>query len=341
LNLLHQMSLLWLFFLLILLLILYTIYWLLVPKQVDYSKYTKPPFDRVALKKILREITVQCNGAEYRIYEAGPPDGKLIIFLHGFPETALSAWPPQITYFASKGYLVVAPDIRGFGDSKITHEKYSDGKLGAYDVAYFIESHYKREKAIIVGHDWGGSFALNHSYMFPNQVEKLVLLNMPHTEVYRKAITSNLTQIIKSYYVFLFQVKGVAEWKLRQNDWSNLVAALDPEAFALDTVNILKAYWEKTIGTQLACYRSALKKTSYDQLEPQFKESKRKPNFYIVHPTLFLFGKKDVVIDWHLVNPSLKYVKNGKVIFYENVTHWIQHLEPEKVNADIDAFIST
>jgi len=268
-------------------------------------------------------------------------DGKLMIFLHGFPEVALTAWSSQIAYFGSKGYLVVAPDLRGFGKSKIMDPKYSDPKLGAYDISFFIESHYKREKAIIIGHDWGAFFALTHSYMFPHQVEKLVLLNMPHSEIFRKALTSNVSQMIKSYYVFLFQVKGVAEWKLRQNNWSNLVAALDPEAFSLDTINTLKAYWEKTIETQLALYRSSFRKTCYDQLEPQFKETKRKPEWFISHPTLLLFGKKDVAIDWRLVSPSLKYFSKGNAIFYENATHWIQHLEPDKVNRDIEVFVTS
>jgi alpha-beta hydrolase superfamily lysophospholipase len=48
--------------------------------------------------------------------EAGPEDGPLMIFVHGWPEIAL-VWRSQIAHFAAKGWRCVAPDMRGYGGS--------------------------------------------------------------------------------------------------------------------------------------------------------------------------------------------------------------------------------
>jgi hypothetical protein len=48
--------------------------------------------------------------------EAGPPDGPLIVFVHGWPALAIS-WAPQLAHFAALGYRCIAPDMRGYGGS--------------------------------------------------------------------------------------------------------------------------------------------------------------------------------------------------------------------------------
>ena len=57
----------------------------------------------------LRERFIETNGIKLHVMEAGPKDGPMIMFLHGFPEFWF-AWRKQIGYFANKGYLVVIPD---------------------------------------------------------------------------------------------------------------------------------------------------------------------------------------------------------------------------------------
>src|ERR1700761_6635552 len=49
-------------------------------------------------------------------WEAGPADGPLLMFVHGWPEIGLM-WRPQIEAFASEGWRCVAPDMRGYGGS--------------------------------------------------------------------------------------------------------------------------------------------------------------------------------------------------------------------------------
>src|SRR5260221_1293346 len=50
--------------------------------------------------------------------EAGPEDGPLLVFVHGWPGLA-STWRHQLDHFAARGYRVAAPDMRGYGDSTV------------------------------------------------------------------------------------------------------------------------------------------------------------------------------------------------------------------------------
>ncbi len=118
------------------------------------------------------------NGIELHYREAG--DGPLIILLHGWPETSY-AWIDTMN-FLSDTYRVVAPDLRGLGQSERTQNGY-DKKTIATDIHKLIE-HLGEKQAIIVGHDMGGKAAYVMAHLYPESVSKLVLADclIPGTE---------------------------------------------------------------------------------------------------------------------------------------------------------------
>ncbi len=65
---------------------------------------------------VYNEKTVETDRHRTAFIEAGPRDGPLMIFLHGWPELGL-IWRNQIDYFAARGWRCVAPDMRGYGQS--------------------------------------------------------------------------------------------------------------------------------------------------------------------------------------------------------------------------------
>lgn len=84
---------------------------------------------------------------------AGPNNGPLMIFLHGWPAIA-STWKPQLECFANLGFRVVAPDMPGYGGStanKVT-EDYSMESINEGLVELLKAQ--KKEKAVWLGHDW-------------------------------------------------------------------------------------------------------------------------------------------------------------------------------------------
>ena len=82
--------------------------------------------------------------------------GPLVVLLHGFPEYWYS-WRHQIPFLAEHGYTAVAPDLRGYNDTEKPHTGYDVSTL-LRDIVGLIKG-LGHEKAIIVGHDWGGALA--------------------------------------------------------------------------------------------------------------------------------------------------------------------------------------
>lgn len=85
---------------------------------------------------------------------AGPVDGPLIIFVHGWPAIAYT-WKAQLEAFASLGFRAVAPDMPGYGksDARKDISEYSTERLVAGLLAVLGDT--GRNEAVWVGHDWG------------------------------------------------------------------------------------------------------------------------------------------------------------------------------------------
>ena len=121
------------------------------------------------------------NGIRMGFYEAGPKSDKLpIVLCHGWPEIAFS-WRHQIKALSEAGFRVIAPDQRGYGatDRPSSVEAYDIENLTA-DLIGLLD-HLKIDRAIFVGHDWGGFIVWQMPLRYPNRVAGVVGVNTPHT----------------------------------------------------------------------------------------------------------------------------------------------------------------
>jgi len=121
------------------------------------------------------------NGIRMGYYEAGPQDDPLpVVLCHGWPELAFS-WRHQIKALSDAGMRVIAPDQRGFGatDRPDAVEDYDLEHLTG-DLAGLLD-HLGIDKAIFVGHDWGGFVAWQMPLRHPDRVAGVVGINTPHT----------------------------------------------------------------------------------------------------------------------------------------------------------------
>jgi pimeloyl-ACP methyl ester carboxylesterase len=100
-------------------------------------------------------------------------DGDVVVLLHGWPHTSYS-WRHVIPRLSLK-YRVIAPDMRGLGDSSRPAVGYDNGTV-AGDVIELLDSHGVHEFSL-VGHDWGGPVAFAATLLARDRVKKLALVD--------------------------------------------------------------------------------------------------------------------------------------------------------------------
>lgn len=138
-----------------------------------------------------------------KIHYASLGKGPLVVMIHGFPDFWYT-WRHQMSALSER-FQVVAIDQRGYNlsDKPKGVESY-DMQLLVADVAAVIR-HLGRERATIVGHDWGGAVAWRTAMSLPQMVENLIILNLPHPQGLMRELRSNPEQIKNSEYARDFQ----------------------------------------------------------------------------------------------------------------------------------------
>lgn len=132
--------------------------------------------------------------------------GPLVVMLHGFPDFWYG-WRDQMAGLA-RHYQVAALDLRGYNlsDKPKGVEQY-DIVLLAADVAAVIRA-LGRERATIVGHDWGGAVAWVFAALHPDMTERLIVLQTPHPRGLFRELRTNPQQQANSAYARAFQAEG-------------------------------------------------------------------------------------------------------------------------------------
>ena len=161
------------------------------------------------------------NGIRLHYAEAGGGD-KLVILLHGFPEFWYS-WKKQLDAL-SGSFHVVAPDMRGYNlsDKPARVEDYKIDELVA-DVVGLID-HFGAKQAAVVGHDWGAGVAWAVALKHPERVSKLAVLQVPIAAAWRDNMS--LRQLLRSWYMFFFQIPWLPEWLISRQDFRAILTHL-------------------------------------------------------------------------------------------------------------------
>lgn len=123
------------------------------------------------------EIASQHQTVKMAYMDVAPaqPNGHTVLLLHGknFPA---STWEPTIRFLTARGYRVIAPDQIGFGkSSKPAHYQYTFQQLARNTSAVLDAAGAARVS--VVGHSMGGMLATRFALLYPQRVEKLVLVN--------------------------------------------------------------------------------------------------------------------------------------------------------------------
>jgi pimeloyl-ACP methyl ester carboxylesterase len=260
--------------------------------------------------------------------EAG--QGELVVLLHGFPESSHS-WRHQVPVIADAGFRVVAPDLRGYGESDAPPNvaDYAFPKITG-DVVGLISA-LGETSAHIVGHDWGGSIAWALAARSPQHVRSLTILNSPHPIASAEA-RQIPEQQQKSWYMLLFQFPGVAEEWLSNDDFANLrrfvFETAAPATFPPEEREIFCTALARPgrLTAALNYYRANIPPENWLKPPPELPP--------VEVPTTIIWAGGDTYMSPILLEKSIERVTGPlHVERLPDVSHWVQQEVPGHVNA--------
>lgn len=285
----------------------------------------------------------EVNGVRLHYAKAGK--GKLILFLHGFPDFWY-VWRAQLRYFA-RDYLVVAPDNRGYNLSSKPRNisEYTVDRIVA-DVRA-LAGYFGRERIILVGHDWGGAIAWEVAIAHPDLIERLVIINAPHPAMFVREILENEEQQKASRYINLFR-SPEAENILSRDDFGALRrSVLRPlqeqgSISEADAAAYLAAWRrEGALTGALNWYRAvgALDIPEDGRFGLRLPTTDGR-DLRVFVPTLVIWGLQDKALLPGLLSGLEEFVADLDILRIAEAGHFIPQERPDLVNAKIREFIS-
>jgi len=273
------------------------------------------------------------NGVRLHYVEYGK--GPLVILLHGFPE-CWYAWRFQLPALAEAGFRVIAPDLRGYN---LSEKPRGVGQyrleLLANDVKGLIRA-LDADSAVLVGHDWGGVIAWYLAMHEPRLVRKLIILNAPHPQRYLEELRSP-GQLLRSWYVFFFQLPWLPELLIRAGGFAGLKHRLRHEpvhvnAFDPATIDVYRQALAQpgALTAAINYYRAGLR-CLLGGLPQQIKT--------IDSPTLIIWGEQDRYLGRRLLEGLEPWVADLTLERIADASHWVQAEAPERVNERILQFM--
>jgi pimeloyl-ACP methyl ester carboxylesterase len=276
---------------------------------------------------------------EVRLHYAECGEGeRLVVLLHGFPECWYS-WRHQLKALGRR-FRVVAPDLRGYNlsDKPARVEDYRMKRL-VDDVTGLIR-HFGAREAAVVGHDWGGAVAWAVAQYYPDYVWKLASLQTPPPAVWGKNLS--VRQLLRSWYMFFFQLPTLPEWWIRRGDFAGLGKMLRatsrPGTFTDADLEVLKAALREpgALTGGINYYRANLR--AFLGRGAGEREIRRHERVRV--PTLFIYGERDFAILPETVAGVAAYVDAPYTeLRLRRCNHWVQQEAPAEVNAALLGFL--
>ncbi len=276
------------------------------------------------------EITsrrIQANGLSFMVDEAGEGD-RVALLLHGFPESRFS-WRHQIPLLAALGWRVIAPDLRGYGQSS-RPPRTADYAIGHLvdDVAGLFDAVGARRR-LLIGHDWGAGIAWAFALDRRLPLDGLVIMNVPHPAVLGRVMRSSWRQPLRSWYMGFFQLPGLPEAMMTANGARAIGQAftgmaVDKSRFPPEVTDVYRhnALIPGAMTAMINYYRANTRLLGRWGATPPVIEV----------PTLMIWGEEDTALGVENTEGYGPYVRDFTLRRLPGVSHWVQQEAPERVN---------
>lgn len=266
---------------------------------------------------------LEVNDVRLHVVSAGDGADTPVVLLHGYPEFWY-CWLDYLDPLVDAGYRVLVPDQRGYNlsDKPEGTKSYRISALSS-DIAELITS-TGNESAHVIGHDWGAAVAWDLSLRHPEKIDRVGIINVPHPEVLQDELTSSLSQMRKSWYMFFYQLPKVPEWYHSRNNFQPFVEAMqtgDPRAFSPEDFDRYRAAWSQAgaLTAMINWYRAL------------FRHRDVPPREHVRQPTLVIWGEDDSYLNPGMAPKSIEYCEAGRLERFPEASHWIHHEKTQEI----------
>jgi pimeloyl-ACP methyl ester carboxylesterase len=261
---------------------------------------------------------VENGGVRVHFRTAG--QGPLLLLLHGFPDNG-ETFKAQVAEF-SKKYTVVCPTLRGFPPSSVPDD------VDAYDLSNVVGdmitilAHFKVEKAIIGGHDFGGAAIQMLALMRPELVAGLILINTPILPRFYDLVNFDEGQQKMSEYTIKFI-------QYQPGDEKN---EADVVKFIRDTARRQEVAEYMRSSPMHGMF--ALYKKNYPG--PPYGQNVDTSHMRFQVPTLIIWGVEDEYFSPRFLDQLLQhFLAPTRLVTLPATGHWPFQEQAEKVNREI------
>ena len=269
-----------------------------------------------------RAVEIAANGFTFSGQEWGPPDGRTVLLLHGFPQRS-GSWRDAAERLAAAGMRAVAIDQRGYSPGA-RPEQVADYALAhlTADVAALIGE--LGGSVDLVGHDWGGVVGWRVAMQHPDRVRTWTAVSTPNPIALNAAIAADEAQRDAFGYIVVFREPGRAEAALLAGDGAGLRAVYGG-AVPADIVDADVAFFAQpgVLTSALNWYR-AMDLADTEGLTP------------VTVPTTFVWGEDDIAFLRTAAETSGKYVDaDYRFVPLSGISHWVPNQAADVVADEV------
>jgi len=297
---------------------------------------------------------LSANGIRLAVRDEGA--GPAVVLCHGFPELAYS-WRHQVPALVEAGFRVLVPDQRGYGDSQ------RPTKVADYDIHHLtgdlvgLLDALGIERAIFVGHDWGGLVTWMMPLLHSARTAGVVGVNTPYLpRAPMRPVEMIRAALGETNYIVHFQQPGVADEALARDvhrvftrlmrrgvPLSEVEARIAARGRAPNLVEVVED--PEPLGeplltdAELAVYVEAFTRTGftgginwYRNLDRNWETTPELEAARITVPSLMVIAEWDAALRPELARPMQSLVDDLRVVTIARCGHWTQQEHPEELN---------
>jgi pimeloyl-ACP methyl ester carboxylesterase len=293
--------------------------------------------------------TLTANGIRLAVRDEGR--GPAVVLCHGFPELAYS-WRHQVPALAAAGFRVIAPDQRGYGGS----DRPADA--AAYDIHHLtcdlvgILDALGIERAVFVGHDWGGLVTWMMPLLHRARVAGVIGVNTPYLPRSPMPPIPMIRQLFgDNHYMVHLQQPGVADRALaadvRRVFTQLMRRATEPvDRIATGVLNLVEIVALEDLPgepflteEELAVYVDNFERTGftsainwYRNLDHNWETTPQLAGARIDLPSLMVTAEWDAVLRPEMAELMKGFTDDLETVMIPRCGHWTQQEQPDALS---------